>query len=406
MSKPRQPEVNIGIVGHVDHGKTTLLETLSGKWADTHSEELKRGITIRLGYADVDVYSYDDGTKGTKPEKDGKKGTLLRRISFVDAPGHESLMATMLAGATIIDGALLLVAASEECPQPQTREHIMALEIMGLKHLIVVQNKIDLVAEDAAKRNYEQIKQFLKGSAFENAPIIPISAQHHAGISYLLDALDEFIPTPKRDLKKSPLMLCARSFDVNKPGAHPKELVGGILGGALIQGEFSVGDTIEVRPGIEYIEKNQKEYKALQTTITAIKTGGEDVAKVHAGGSIGVMTLLDPSIVKGDSLSGSVVGHPGKMPPVWKRLVLEVHLLERVVGSTQDVQVIAVKVGEPLMLNVNSATTVGIVNEIGKNKAYCELKLPVCADLGARVTISRMMGNRFRLIGYGIILEK
>lgn len=406
MKATRQPEVNIGMVGHVDHGKTTLLETLSGKWADTHSEELKRGITIRLGYADVQVYEYPDGTKGTKEEKDGQKGKLLRLISFVDAPGHESLMATMLAGATIIDGAFLLVAASEECPQPQTREHVMALEIMGLKHLIVVQNKIDLVDEEAAKRNYQQIKAFLKGTSFENAPVIPISAQHQAGISVLLDAMEQYIPTPKRDLKKAALMLCARSFDINKPGTLPKDLVGGILGGALIAGEFKVGDTIEVRPGIEYIEKNQKEYKALQTTITAIKTGGEDVPYAHAGGSIGVMTLLDPSLVKGDSLSGSVVGHPAKMPPVWKKLTLEVHLLERVVGSAQDIQVIPVKVSEPLMLNVNSATTVGIVMEIGKNKAYCDLRLPVCADVGARVTISRMMGNRFRLIGYGIILEK
>ena len=134
-----QPEVNIGLVGHVDHGKTTLLEALSGKWTDTHSEEVKRGITIRLGYADVAVYKDDKGF--TIDEKTGnKKNTFIRKISFIDAPGHETLMATMLSGAAIMDGALLLIAANEVCPQPQTREHLMALNITGIKNIIIVQN--------------------------------------------------------------------------------------------------------------------------------------------------------------------------------------------------------------------------------------------------------------------------
>jgi len=171
-----QPEINIGMIGHVDHGKTTLVQTLSGKWTDTHSEEIKRGITIRLGYADVNFYKCPNC-----PEPDcysvkkecltcGKPAEFLRKISLVDAPGHESLMATMLCGSAIMDGALLLVSAAETCPQPQTREHLQALEIVGIENLIVIQNKIDLVKEDQAKKNYEEIKTFLKGSKFENAP--------------------------------------------------------------------------------------------------------------------------------------------------------------------------------------------------------------------------------------------
>src|SRR3989338_5412425 len=191
-----QPELNIGTVGHVDHGKTTLLETLSGVWADTHSEEIKRGITIRLGYADAVFYT-EGGEYTTKP-KDKSKAEVLRKVSFVDSPGHESLMATMLSGAAIIDGALLLVAANEKCPQPQTREHLMALQIIGVKHIIIVQNKIDIVSDKAAKENYGQIKAFLKGTPYADAPVVPVSAQRGVNIDALLGAVQDGIPSPQR----------------------------------------------------------------------------------------------------------------------------------------------------------------------------------------------------------------
>ena len=409
---PSQPVLNIGMVGHVDHGKTTLLERLSGKWTDTHSEELKLGITIRLGYADVTFRKCPkcQGAKAYTTKETcahhNAKTIPTRKVSFVDAPGHESLMATMLAGATIMDGALLLVAANEDCPQPQTREHLVALQIIGLKHLIIVQNKIDLVTEDEALRNYEQIKNFLKGTEFEDAPIIPISAQHRVGLDYLMQAIDKFIPTPTRDSSKEPIMLVARSFDINKPGIASEKLVGGVLGGSLKQGTLKIEDTIEIRPGRNVIEKNQAIWKPISAKIMSLNTGSEAVEAVGPAGSIGILTSLDPSIVKSDQLTGSLVGLPGKLPKVWSDLVLNVHLLQRVVGTKEELNVEPIKMGEPLMLNVNSAATVGIVFELRKDKIKCKLKLPVCADIGQRVTISRRIGNRFRLIGYGDIVEK
>ena len=257
-----EPEVNIGMVGHVDHGKTTLLETLSGVWTDTHSEEIKRGITIRLGYADASFYE-EDGVYTTTP-KDKSKAKVLRKVSFVDAPGHESLMATMLSGATIMDGALLLVSASEKCPQPQTREHLMALQIIGIKKVVIVQNKIDLMDEEGALKNYAQIKDFVKGTDYENSPVIPISAQHKVGISALIKAIQEAIPTPKRDKEKDPMMLIARSFDINKPGISPESLKGGVLGGCMRQGVLKIGQEIEIRPGRIVTEKNKEIAKKLR----------------------------------------------------------------------------------------------------------------------------------------------
>jgi len=401
-----QPVINIGIVGHVDHGKTTLLEKLSGKWADTHSEEMKRGITIRLGYADVTFRKCEKckvfTVKKKCPECESET-KILRNVSFVDAPGHESLMATMLAGATIMDGALVLISANEECPQPQTREHIMALEIIGIDNVVIVQNKIDLVSEEQAVKNYEQIKNFIKTTKYKNAPIIPIAAQHNVGISVLIETIEKTIKTPKRDVKKDPLMLVARSFDVNKPGMKIEKMQGGVLGGALKQGILKYGEEIEIKPGYEVEEKNKKVWKKLKTKIVGLRSGGSSLKEVGPGGSIGVLTSLDPSIVFSDKLTGSIVGLSGKLPPVLDELILEVHLLERVVGSKQDLNVEPVKLNEALMLNVNSAATVGVVFELKKEHIKCKLKLPVCADSGSRVTISRMIGNRFRLIGYGII---
>jgi len=395
-----QSEINIGMVGHVDHGKTSLLKAISGIWADTHSEEIKRGITIRLGYADAIFYKDKDQYTAKKT----KTSKPLRKVSFVDAPGHESLMATMLSGSAIMDGALLLIAANESCPQPQTKEHIMALEITGVKNIIVVQNKIDLVTEKEALENYKQIKEFIKGSIAEKAPIIPVSAQHNVNIDILIETIEKIIPTPKRDTKKDPLMFIARSFDVNKPGTEIEKLVGGILGGALKQGKLKINQEIEIKPGIKVEKQGKVFYEPLKTKIIGLKTGAASLNEVYPGGSIGLLTSLDPSLVKSDSLSGDIVGLPEKLPPVYYDLNIKPHLLERVVGTKEELKVEALKLNESLLLNVNSSPTVGIVDEVKKDKVHVRLKLPVCASKEDRITISRILGGRFRLIGYAEII--
>ena len=401
-----QSEVNIGMIGHVDHGKTTLVETISGVWTDVHSEEIRRGISIRLGYADTSFVRCPECGRYSAKEKCpycGAATEFLRRVSFVDAPGHEMLMATMISGAAIMNGAVLVIAANEPCPQPQTKEHLMALDIIGVRNVVVAQNKIELVSREKVMHNYDQIKEFLSGTSAADAPVIPISAIHRANIDRLIQAIEEHIPTPKRDLSKPARMHVARSFDVNRPGVKLEKLVGWVLGGSLLWGKLRGGERIEIRPGIRASREGRPMWQHLNSKIVSLHAGGSRVEEAVPGGLIGVGTGLDPSLTKGDSLVGSVVGAPGSLPEVLETLELEVHLVKRVVGLPKELEVKPLVTGEPLMLNVGAAMTVGAIASARGDQATIKLKLPVCADRGARAALSRRVAGRWRLIGYGII---
>ena len=406
---PKQPEVNIGTIGHVDHGKTTLVQSLTGVWASRHSEELRRGITIKLGYADTPIYKCPDCPPpqcySTEPKCKGcpKPGEFVRAVSFVDAPGHEALMATMLSGAAVMDGAMLVVAADETCPQPQTREHLAAIEIVNVKNLIIIQNKIDLVDEKRALENYEQIKSFVKGSIAENAPIIPISAQHGANIDVLIQALEEHVPTPKRDSTKPVRMSVLRSFDVNKPGTTVDELAGGVLGGTIFQGVLKVNDEVEIRPGVRVEKAGRTIYEPLYSEVTTLQAGGNAVDEARPGGLVGMGTLLDPSLTKADGLTGNIVGKPETLPPTLSELTMETHLFPRALGTKELMEIENVRVGEALLLDVGTTITSGAVTSIRGENATLKLSRPVSAEEGARTAISRKIAGRWRLIGYGII---
>ena len=409
----RQPEVNIGVVGHVDHGKTTLVQALTGVWTMRHSEEIKRGMTIKLGYADGEVWECegcpfpDRFSPEPVCECDPKAGAKLRRrLSFVDAPGHETLMVTMLSGAALMDGAIMVIAANEPCPQPQTREHLVALEILGIRNIVVVQNKVDVVTPDRARESYKEIRRFIEGTIAEDAPIIPVSALKRANVDAVLAAIEKFIPTPERDLSKPPLMLVSRSFDVNRPGTPPEKLVGGVVGGGILQGVLRVGDEIEIRPGVPVRRKGARiEYEPIHTEVVSLRFGNIEVEEARPGGLVAVGTKLDPSLTKGDNLVGNVVGRPGQLPPTFDTLRIEYSLLEKVVGMREEARVEPVRRGEPLMVSVGTAVRLGIASRVLKDEMEITLRGPVVAWEGARVAISRRVMGRWRLIGWGVVRE-
>jgi len=402
-----QPCVNIGTAGHVDHGKTTLIQALTGSWTSVHSQELKRGITIRVGYSDAAFYkckSCEDplGYSTTpKCSNCGKESELSRVVSFVDSPGHESLMANMLSGSALMDGALLLVASNEKVPKPQTKEHLLALQTLGIQQIVVVQNKVDLLSYKEVLANYQEITKFVKGTFAAKSPVIPISAQSGLNIDALIGSIESTIKTPERNEKKDAVMHVLRSFDVNKPGTKIKNIKGGVIGGSLTQGIFNVGDEIEIKPGI--MNEKKKSYEPIVTQITSLGTAAGIVESVKPGGLVAIGTKLDPSLTRSDSFIGSVIGKPDTLPENSSQLKLEVNLFDSAVGITEDIKVQPIQSGELLRLNIGTAPVLGKVNKIKSKNIEIELRRPACIFEGGNVAISRRIAERWRLIGAGIV---
>lgn len=385
--------INVIISGHIDHGKTTLLYKLSGKWTDTHSEELKRGITIKLGYADVTISKNGDyNIQG--------KGNPQRYVTFIDAPGHEMLMATMLSGAAIVDAAILVVAANEGI-KPQTREHLMALQAKDIKNIIIVQNKIDLVSKEKAIENYNNIRKEFKGTIAENATIIPVSSQQEINLERIYEALCE-VPVPKRSPNDKPLFLVARSFDINKPGTKPSNLHGAVIGGTLKKGVLKVGDTIELKPGIMIKEANQIKYKTIKTKIASLYKGSTKTKEITPGGNAAIETELDMSIGKTDALSGCVASTENNLPEITTKITIKQSTFKEQIGG---IQIPPLKPGETLMLSINTSVTVGSIIKLNKDEAEISLKIPIVPFKGDKVGIARNINNHWRLIGHGEIIK-
>ncbi|CAO3609954.1 unnamed protein product [Cunninghamella echinulata] len=421
----KQATINIGTIGHVAHGKSTVVKAISGVQTVRFQNEMERNITIKLGYANAKIYkcsneecprpkcyrSYGSAKEDNPPcERPGCGGKyqLVRHVSFVDCPGHDILMTTMLSGAAVMDAALLLIAGNESCPQPQTSEHLAAIEIMKLKHVIILQNKVDLVKEKAAQEQHEDILAFVKGTVADGAPVIPISAQ----LKYNIDAINEYItkkiPVPVRDFTADPRLIVIRSFDINKPGADVKQLQGGVAGGSILKGVLKNGDEIEVRPGV--IIKDAEGKIRARPILSRILTLAAETNKLDfavPGGLIGVGTQMDPTLCRGDRLVGQVLGYPGTLPSIYTELEVSYFLLRRLLGVKTDdkkqAKVTKLTKNELLLVNIGSVSTGGRVVGVKADLAKIVLTGPTCTEVGDKVALSRKIERHWRLIGWGKI---
>eukprot|EP00605_Chrysophyceae_sp_TOSAG23-4_P001988 GSChrysophyteH1.ASY1.ANO1.2202.1 assembled CDS len=371
----RQATINIGTIGHVAHVR--------------FKNELIRNITIKLGYANAKIYKCDGDadvpgnyrSKGSStPDEfteDGKVWRLLRHVSFVDCPGHDILMATMLNGAAVMDAALLLIAGNEPCPQPQTSEHLAAVEIMRLKNIIILQNKVDLVKPEAAEAQQDQIRKFVAATVADSAPIIPISAVLKFNIDLVAEYIARYLPIPSRDFISVPRLIVIRSFDVNKPGEDAASLRGGVAGGSILQGVLRVGDEIEVRPGIVTKDSDgNMTCTPIFSRIMSLYAESNDLQYAVPGGLIGVGTKIDPTLTRADRLVGQVLGLRDNLPR----------------QGAKQARVARLEANETLMVNIGSVSAGGKV-----------LTQPVCTQENEKIALSRRVDKYWRLIGWGEI---
>jgi translation initiation factor 2 subunit 3 len=420
----QQATINIGTIGHVAHGKSTVVKAISGVQTVRFKNELERNITIKLGYANAKIFECDkcprpqcyrsfksDQRADLKCDKcAGGSLRLVRHVSFVDCPGHDILMATMLNGAAVMDAAMLLIAGNEPCPQPQTSEHLAAVEIMKLKNILILQNKIDLVKEQSAREQHQAISSFVKGTVADGAPILPISGQLKYNIDAVCDYLVNGIPVPTRNLSAPPRMIVIRSFDVNKPGAEIEELRGGVAGGSILWGVLRVGDAIEVRPGIVSRDNEGKvRCRPIKSTVVSLFAENNDLRFAVPGGLIGVGTKIDPTLCRADRLVGQVVGAVGTLPDIYGELEINYFLLRRLLGVKTDdlreAKVGKLGKGEILMVNIGSTSTGGKVMAVKGDLAKILLNNPACTELGEKIALSRRIDNHWRLIGWGKIIR-
>lgn len=263
--------VIIGTAGHIDHGKTSLIKALTGIETDRFEEEKRRGITIDLGFAYFDLPSG-------------------RRAGIVDVPGHEKFIRNMLAGASGIDLVLLVISA-EEGVMPQTQEHLDILSLLEVKKGIVVLTKSDLVDADWLDMMKEEIREKLKGSFLETAPMISVSSVTGMGLTELIQTIDHILTEvePKKTMESLRLPI-DRVFTMTGFGT--------VVTGTLVEGHMKEGDSVEIYP------------ENIKSRIRMIQVHGQVVQEAFAGQRVAVNLA---SVSKSDLHRGDVLAHPGTL---------------------------------------------------------------------------------------------
>jgi len=391
-----QALVNIGGTGHVSHGKSTTVYKLTGKKTQQHSSEKEtNNRTVKLGYANCKVfYNPANGTTITLPSsaesaKDpitGEKMQLISHLSFPDCPGHFEFMATMISGSKVMDSAMLVIAANQSVPQPQTYEHLLALKHSNIREITIIQNKLDLLTAEEAESNYQEILRWIETEPifedFTIRGIIPISAEFGYNLDLLKQHLAFNISRVDRDYDSPVKMTIVRSFNVNKPNCDITNLRGAVVGGTIHHGVLSVGDHIEINPGILSIDKcsGRPTLKPLYAKVLSLQ-GNTDEPMEHAlpGGLVGVELSLDSGLATGDRLVGSQLAVVGHGDPSYNQITGQ---FEALIGDINP------KAGQSYkMVSSGSMTTDLIVKSVRDTQVTAVTKVPIVASTGDKLAL-------------------
>lgn len=396
-----QPIINIGCLGSVSDGKSTLIKCLTGTKTQKHSNEKIRNITIKQGYGNMKIWE-DGTTTSSQVNKDIK---LINHISFVDCPGHHDYIQTMLASISIMDGAIFVIAVDQPLSsKPQLIQHLEAIKLSNINKIIICLNKIDLVNKNTLMNRKMELDLLLSKYDIEPYLIIPTSFNKNIGTNYLVNAIINLF-NPDTYIKKSldnAVFKISRTFDINKPGTNWLELKGGVIGGSLVSGNLSVGDTIEILPGIVWKENNEFKHQSIKTVITSIKTDNNELDKCISGGLIGLGTDLDPYYCKNDMLLGNVaIKHNNNLSPqdkmssdnVYTKMNIKYNLLND-----------TIKNNDILVLQIGTRVVDAKVLKNINNNLELVLNKPVCIINNENILICKKINNLIKVIGNGELI--
>jgi translation initiation factor 2 subunit 3 len=402
-----QPIINIGCLGSVSDGKSTLVEKTTGIKTQKHSSEKTRNITIKQGYANMKIWKNDDTfyTSDSNLKEyilhDDTKLDLVNHISFVDCPGHQELIHTMLSSISLMDGAIIVIAVDQPLKtKPQLIQHMAAAKLGKLDKIIICMNKIDLVTKEVLMERKAELDTMLEQYDIKPYAIIPTCFNKKLGINYLLNKIMELF-NPSNYLQRTemkPVFRISRTFDINKPGTDWNDVNGGVIGGSLISGTLKVGDMIEIKPG--QLSKDMKGNIIsipIKTKVLSIQTDTSSLDSIIPGGLIGIRTDMDPYYCKNDMLSGNIANTDDSIE-IYNDITLDIKLVttfganwEPKVKDIVSIQ-IGTKMSEAKLVAINM-----------KNQLKFQFTKPVCIMKGQNIIICKNIDKILKIVGESIL---
>jgi len=386
-----QPIINIGCMGSVSDGKSTLVEMLTGIKTQRHSHEKIRNITIKQGYGNMKIWENNITTDGNK----NLDCELLNHISFVDCPGHQDLIQTMLASISIMNGAIIVIAVDQPLEKkPQLIQHLIAAKIGKLDKIIICLNKIDLVEKYTVLTRKDELNKLLDKYDIKPFTIIPTSFNKRIGLDYLILAIQKlFNPCDyinEKKLSEKPIFRISRTFDINKPGTLIQDIKGGVIGGALLQGKLKINDEIEIKPGI--ISKNDNTWIPVKTKIIEIKSENNNLEEIIPGGLIAILTDIDPFYCKNDNFIGNVVGLVNDLPQVYTNISVNINLITFTDYKWNP------KNNDNVILQIGTSSCDAMITNCNKNNITFNLNKPVCINQGQHIIICKNIDRILRIV--------
>lgn len=385
-----QPSFNLGTLGSVSSGKSTCIYSLTGILTQRTSSEKVRNMTIKPGYANIMIYGDDNNYS-----IDSKDNLPLKKyISFIDCPGHYELTKVVLGQVNMMSGAICIISAVEDIMNnKQLREHLNAAQLAGIKKIIVCLNKCDLLEKKEIINKKNKVDELFKIMGLKYLCIIPTSFTHNIGVDYLLKAIDMFFETPKYNNTTKPQFYISRSFDINRPGTNFIDLKGGVVGGSLIKGTLSVGDMVEIKPGIIGKVNGKIVSMPIKSKILSIKSEKKELKNITPGGLMAIRLDIDSQFTKNDRMIGNMMGLVNHLPEVYNNIKIKYKLFDKVLLEKND----------NVNLQIGTLNLVGTITRINKLFINLDLERPCCLEKKTTIFINKITDKTLNIIGKGYL---